>query len=194
MRIRLIIWPTSRGNKASLNRPPPCIWKLWKCFLSLQRLIPIWPPFCNNKENSMKHWCTTRKLSGNFCIHFLHRTKNTFFGVLARLSNLHIWSIFWVLLKVTPKVQFLSKNSILTKRYFLELFEFLCLNWNTFMNISSLISSLSTEARMLLLSKLQRCYLIYFWVIQFVTLFEKSSFCPKTQFWEKLILALLKKM
>ena len=117
MRIRLIIWPTSRGNKASLNRPPPCIWKLWKCFLSLQRLIPIWPPFCNNKENSMKHWCTTRKLSGNFCIHFLHRTKNTFFGVLARLSNLHIWSIFWVLLKVTPKVQFLSKNSILTNLY-----------------------------------------------------------------------------
>ena len=162
MRIRLIIWPTSRGNKASLNRPPPCIWKLWKCFLSLQRLIPIWPPFCNNKENSMKHWCTTRKLSGNFCIHFLHRTKNTFFGVLARLSNLHIWSIFWVLLKVTPKVQFLSKN------------------W--------------TECwRMLLLSELQRCYLIYFWVIQFVTLFEKSSFCPKTQFWQKLILALLQK-
>lgn len=143
-------WPISKENRASLKTPHSSISKLWRCSLSLPRLIATWPRCYSSKVKSLSVVIALdTELAGSNPDRgkmFLQQTKknpplreyvtNTnrwrrllkkFFITFFRLSNLYVF------IQSPPSSSF---RTSIPPRFFSPLL------WHTFFSIFSLVSFL----------------------------------------------------
>ena len=129
----LIKHPQPGGGVGCLPEKDVCITSghlslLWPFFGS--RIALLWPQYISRKKNQLRE--AGISVFKTICPKAHSRS-------LKSLLSKEAWPLISSLcaLHTIPKLTFLSKNSILIKLYFLDIFEFLRQNWKIFLDILS---------------------------------------------------------